>query len=205
MQDVSCAEGHHGVACALCRQGWAQNWRRVCIECSSNSTYVLVLLGVGCVIGLLILLYFVAAQPMTALNGPSALGQPFQWALNLSFVRMLKQVVVRMLSGVATRYLALTVNDDPYGSKAFAKPESTVQTVKILISFLQGARMHICTHTCRLARLLTRTYFHASASVCLRICVSMRARLHAQSLGRWQTSTLNGRAHCRTRSPGFRP
>ena len=45
--------------------------------------------------------------------------------------------MVGMLSRIATRYVALTVNSDPYASKAFVKPTATLQTIKVLISFMQ--------------------------------------------------------------------
>ena len=42
-----------------------------------------------------------------------------------------------MLSRIATKYLALTVNSDPYAAKAFAKPTNVIDSFKILVSFSQ--------------------------------------------------------------------
>ena len=70
-------------------------------------------------------------------HATSLFGRAFQWTLKLSLFQWIKHFVFGLLSRIATRYLALTCNDDPYASKAFVKPTATLQSIKILISFTQ--------------------------------------------------------------------
>ena len=134
---MECAVGHHGVVCALCKPGWAQDSFRKCVDCPSNSARYVALFAAGCSIGTLLLLYFVSARPMRAPDGLSLFGRAFQWILKLSVLRRIQQFMMGLLSRITTRYLALTCNSDPYAAKAFAKPAATMQSIKILISFMQ--------------------------------------------------------------------
>ena len=46
-------------------------------------------------------------------------------------------VLHHFLTSLATQYLALTVNGDPYSSRHFAKPASVIDSIKVLVSFFQ--------------------------------------------------------------------
>ena len=130
----TCAEGHKGIACALCQQGWAQDARRQCVECQSGSASYLAPFVAVCSAIVPFLVWLVLAQPLRASGGPS---RPAQWIMKLSFVQKVRQTVAPHLASLATKYLKLTVNSDPYASKAFAKPTASLQSAKILISFAQ--------------------------------------------------------------------
>ena len=87
------------------------------------------------VIALFALVYFHSAQPIRAAYfGDSHLAHLSRRFHELGLVVLITAWLHRLLANAATRYLALMSNDDPYASKAFAKPGSVVDSVKILIS-----------------------------------------------------------------------
>ena len=55
---------------------------------------------------------------------------------HIGFVQKMTGVLHRLLSNIATKYLALTVNSDPYAAKAFAKPGS--HRYNIIVCGLSG-------------------------------------------------------------------
>ena len=135
LNDGACSEGHGGVVCALCLSYYAQDASRRCIKCGRPSgTYFAVFVALSMIV-LLALVYFYSAHPIRASyprNG--AMTRLLHRFYKLSLVAKTTARLHRLLTNCATRYLALTTNDDPYADKAFAKPGSIADSAKILIS-----------------------------------------------------------------------
>ena len=160
-----CADGHKGPACALCwtcaddcrersakagsacKASWAQDASRRCIRCEASTDNFPALFAAASVIPLMVVLYVFSARPMRkALTDNTNKRQSCHWIGKTAFFQTMSGMMNRMLSSAATKYLAWTVSDDPYAAKAFARPQSVLDTIKVLVSYLQvdGHTSFIC-------------------------------------------------------------
>ena len=120
-----CGEGHHGIACATCKPNWAQDASQRCIRCEEASGQYLALFVAACTVGLVFVLYFFSARPIRlASNKGGIFTRQWYQISRIRLVRRISDVFYRLLEKIATRFLALTCNSDPYAAKAFAKPGS---------------------------------------------------------------------------------
>ena len=152
-----CADGHKGPACALCwtcadecrEQGadacaackglWAQDASRRCIRCEANTDHFRVLFAAVIAAALMIVLYVFSTRAMrnASSDADGATSQTSCWIYKITFFQKMSSAINRMMSSAATKYLAWTVNKDPYAAKAFAKPQSVLDSIKVLVSYLQ--------------------------------------------------------------------
>ena len=86
---------------------------------------------------LLLVLYVVSTKPIRAENQWRIAPKFARQIYKLAVVQHVSQALHRVLSSLATKYLALTANKDPYAAKAFAKPGIVYDSFKILLSFSQ--------------------------------------------------------------------
>ena len=131
----ACAHGHKGVACAVCSPGFAQDASRECIKCPGATGAYLALFVTLSATALFALVYFYSAAPIRASHsGEGAVRRLLLRFFQMSLVLRVRAWLQRLLENAATRYLAMTTNDDPYAARAGAKPGSILETAKILIS-----------------------------------------------------------------------
>ena len=138
----NCGEGYRGVLCAACEPNWAQVTDRSCKKCDANSHHYIAPFVVCCVICVLLVLYLFSTRPIRRDQHWYILPKLWQRFYNMMFVQRMCIALHRILSSIATQYLALMVTDDPYATKAFARPASALESIKVLVSFLQ-----VCMHT----------------------------------------------------------
>jgi hypothetical protein len=61
----------------------------------------------------------------------------------------------RILSSAATKYLAWTVNNDPHAAKAFARPQSVLDSIKVLVGYFQVDNNKPCIGLMRLVLVIS--------------------------------------------------
>lgn len=122
---------------ALCQDGFTLTSSLVCTQCSSDSAAYRVPFSIICAIILLGLLYWFGIRPLRrqqdTVNSEATTAQTKLVKLKvlileplMACTRELKPALMpigRAISHVATTWFRLTMNNDPYAAKAFAKPE----------------------------------------------------------------------------------
>ena len=86
---------------------------------------------------LLLVLYLVSTKPIRAENQWQIAPKFARQVYKLAVVQHVSRALHHVLSSLATKYLALTANKDPYAARAFAKPGIVYDSFKILVSFSQ--------------------------------------------------------------------
>ena len=142
-----CADDHKGPACALCwncadecrergadacaacKGPWAQDASRRCIRCEINADHFRVLFAAVIAAALMILLYVFSIRPIRNASTDGAISHRSCWIYNIACVQKMVGAINCMLSSAATKYLAWTVNNDPYAAKAFAKPQRVLDSI----------------------------------------------------------------------------